>query len=89
VAESFIRVGYLNDLWVYNISSNEWTWVSGSSTDDVFGAYGTNGVPSVNNLPGSREGHSMVYHPSMNCLFMFGGEGHAASTIGLSILNIG
>jgi hypothetical protein len=37
---------------MFNISSSEWTWVSGSNTDDVFGAYGTKGVPSVNNFPG-------------------------------------
>jgi hypothetical protein len=58
---------------MYNITSNVWTWVSGNSTIGANGVYGTKGVASVNNYPGSREAHSMVVHPSMNCLFVFGG----------------
>jgi hypothetical protein len=64
-----------------------WTWVSGNSSAGVFGVYGTKGGPSVNNFPGSRFGHSLVFHPSMNCLFVFGGYGGATSTTGLSIFN--
>jgi hypothetical protein len=71
---------------MYNISSNEWTWVSGSKTINVYGVYGTKGVPSVNNFPGVRRDHSIVFHPSMNCLFVFGGSGRAASNQGLFIL---
>ena len=48
--------------------------MSGSSTTGAAGVYGTKGVPSVNNFPGSRRAHSMVFHPSMNCLFVFGGH---------------
>ena len=62
--------------------------MSGSNTDDVFGAYGTKGVPSVNNFPGGRSDHSMVFHPSTNCLFVFGGEGRTTtSTLGLFEFN--
>ena len=25
-------IGWLNDLWEYNISTNQWTWMSGSSS---------------------------------------------------------
>jgi hypothetical protein len=57
-----------------------WTWVSGNSTTDVPGVYGTHGVPSVNNFPGGRYRHPLVLHPSMNCLFVFGGYGFATST---------
>jgi hypothetical protein len=61
-----------------------WTWVSGSNSVDAVGVYGTKGVPSVNNGPGSRYMHSMVFHPSMNCLFVFGGLGYATSaTVGM------
>jgi hypothetical protein len=76
----FIK-GYLNDLWMYNISSNAWTWVSGSNTADVVGVYGTKGISSVNNYPGGRYMHSMDLHISRNCLFVFGGSGYAASSI--------
>jgi hypothetical protein len=33
--------GILNDLWVYKISTNEWTWVAGSKTANQTGDYGT------------------------------------------------
>jgi hypothetical protein len=33
--------GILNDLWVYKVSTNEWTWVAGSSTANQTGDYGT------------------------------------------------
>ncbi|MGB8494964.1 MAG: kelch repeat-containing protein [Candidatus Acidiferrum sp.] len=32
--------GILNDLWVYNIASKQWTWVTGSSTANQTGVYG-------------------------------------------------
>jgi phosphate/sulfate permease len=32
-------LGYLNDLWKYNVSINEWTWVSGSVTPNQIGQY--------------------------------------------------
>jgi Galactose oxidase, central domain len=32
--------GILNDLWVFNIASGKWTWVSGSSTANQTGVYG-------------------------------------------------
>ena len=32
--------GILNDLWVYKISTNEWTWVAGSKTANQTGDYG-------------------------------------------------
>ena len=79
----FIK-GYLNDLWMFNITSQMWTWVSGNNTANAVGVYGTKGVSSANNYPGSRYGHSMVLHPSLNCLFVFGGEGYATSaTLGM------
>ena len=33
--------GILNDLWVYKISTNQWTWVAGSKTANQTGDYGT------------------------------------------------
>jgi hypothetical protein len=41
----------MNDLWRYN---GNWTWISGNNTGDLKGIYGTKGVPSPNNVPGSR-----------------------------------
>ena len=70
----------MNDLWMFNVTSQIWTWVSGSDTLDSDGVYGTKGVSSESNHPGSRSGHSMVFHSSINCLLVFGGYGSVASS---------
>jgi hypothetical protein len=47
--------GETNDLWRYHISSNTWTWISGDSTENAQGFYGTKGVSSrLINLPEDR-----------------------------------
>jgi hypothetical protein len=46
------NTGLLNDLWEY--SAGQWTWVSGSSGISQVGLYGTEGIGSVENVPGSR-----------------------------------
>lgn len=48
----------LNDLWMYNISTNEWSWISGSNTSNNPGNYGTKGLGSTLNYPPSRIEHS-------------------------------
>jgi hypothetical protein len=46
--------GSLNDLWKYNTSSNQWTWVKGDSTINQPGVYGTQGTSAAANTPGAR-----------------------------------
>lgn len=46
---------YLNDLWKFNVTTNNWTWISGTKTFNHTGVYGTLRIPSVNNVPRSRE----------------------------------
>jgi N-acetylneuraminic acid mutarotase len=45
---------YLNDLWEFNPSTSQWTWMGGSNTAGQTGVYGTLGVPATGNIPGSR-----------------------------------
>ena len=71
--------GTFNDLWMYNISSNLWTWMSGNSTADAAGVYGTKGIPSIDTYPGARNSHAMTLDPGCNCLIMFGGYGYHSS----------
>jgi len=59
----------MNDLWQYNPQTGQWTWVSGGSPV----AYGTRGVPSVNNAPPARSGAMMWGDPDGN-IWVFGGE---------------
>ena len=83
-----LLIGELNDLWMYSISSNVWTWVSGSNTFNIVGVYGTKGFPSTGNYPGSRQSCTIVLHPSMNCLFVFGGYGRATSLSQLCLFQV-
>jgi hypothetical protein len=45
--------GLLNDLWKY--SGGQWTWVSGSNTQNQNGSYGVQGTPDPANVPGARQ----------------------------------
>lgn len=65
--------GYMNDIWKYNIASNMWTWMSGSSLPNQPPIYGIKGVPSSTNTPGGRWVYSKWIDASGN-LWIFGGE---------------
>lgn len=62
-----------NDLWKYNIQSGLWTWVSGSSSVNDSGVYGTQGIPAVGNIPGARSG-SVSWTDASGNLWLFGGN---------------
>ncbi len=81
--------GYLNDLWKFAPSTNEWTWISGSS---VIGnsncyepnlecapsaVYGTLGQYAAGNVPGGRNGAVGAVDGRGN-LLLFGGDNNAA-----------
>ena len=64
--------GALNDLWKYSISSNQWTWVSGSNITNQSGTYGTKGTPSSSNVAGARLG-SVGWVDKNGSIWLFGG----------------
>jgi N-acetylneuraminic acid mutarotase len=81
--------GSLNDLWTYSPSSNEWTWIGGSSTVPVLyggnpGVYGTLYTPATTNIPGSRE-WATSWTDSSGHLWLFGGSGYDANDINGSL----
>jgi N-acetylneuraminic acid mutarotase len=66
----------LNDLWHYNTTSGEWTWVTGSDTGNQTGTYGTKGTPAANNTPGGRAiGNSFV--DANGDFWLFGGKNYS------------
>lgn len=67
-------VGRLGDLWKYDPSTNEWTWVNGFNTTDQHGIYGTKGVTAPTNAPGGRA-RSGVWIDGSGNLWLFGGMG--------------
>lgn len=78
---------YANDLWMFDVSTHEWTWMSGESAfpcsatngncNGAFGVYGTLGVPAAGNFPGARWFASAWTDRSGN-FWVFGGEGNAS-----------
>jgi len=74
------RMVELNDLWEYNPSTNEWTWVSGASSSPGVnsGVYGTQGTPAEGNVPGGRL-QASTWTDSSGNLWLFGGDGRDSS----------
>jgi N-acetylneuraminic acid mutarotase len=76
--DSASKLGYLNDLWEFNSSTNEWTWMAGSSVRGSNlgqpGVYGTLGTPAAGNIPGGRES-AVGWTDSNGYLWLFGGLG--------------
>jgi Galactose oxidase, central domain len=71
----------LNDLWEYNISSGEWTWVSGGGATGLanqVGVYGTQQVPATGFFPGSRWS-SAGWSDANGNLWISGGWGYASA----------
>lgn len=71
-------LGELNDLWKFNPSTSEWTWIGGSNTVGInggrSGVYGTLGSPSTANIPSGR--YSATYWIDKSGTFwLYGGEG--------------
>jgi hypothetical protein len=62
-------------LWRYN---GNWTWISGNSTINLNGNYGTKGEKSNDNIPGSRQSSSNWIDNEGN-FWLFGGVGLPAN----------
>ena len=63
-----------NDLWEFNPSLGEWTWMGGSSTPTQSGSYGMLGTPAAGNIPSSRYSATASTDSSGN-FWLFGGYG--------------
>lgn len=67
--------GHLNDVWMFDrVGSSGWNWISGESTVDHSGVYGTQGVAASTNLPGAREG-AAGWVGATGTAWLFGGSG--------------
>ncbi len=70
---------FLNDLWEFN--GTQWTFLSGSTTVDQKGVYGTLGTGAPGNHPGARLGHA-TWVDSGGVFWLFGGDGNDTTTTG-------
>ncbi|MGI8906816.1 MAG: kelch repeat-containing protein [Candidatus Sumerlaeaceae bacterium] len=66
-------IGYLNDLWKYDVSTGMWTWVKGSNVTGQAGVYGTQNVGSASNVPGARS-ESVAWTDTTGTLWLQGGN---------------
>jgi N-acetylneuraminic acid mutarotase len=64
--------GKLNDLWQYTLSTDLWTWISGSNIESANGVYGTRGIAAVGNVPGARDS-AVSWTDAAGNLWLFGG----------------
>lgn len=67
----------LADLWMYNPTTNMWTWMKGPNTLDATGVYGTQNLQAPSNFPGGRFGSATWYETGF--LWLFGGTGYATT----------
>jgi len=73
--------GVLNDVWMFDPTTNEWAWMGGSPTVPFSdtgtggnpGVYGKPGVPAPGNIPGSRS-VANAWTDSSGNFWLFGGN---------------
>ena len=73
--DSLGNVGWINDLWEFNPSTKEWTWMGGSKTSASHGVYGTLGVFAAGNIPGGRWA-ATTWKDGNGNFWLFGGYGY-------------
>lgn len=68
--------GLLNDLWEYNATANQWTWMgpSPSTTVNHNGVYGTINMGTGTTAPGGRQ-EAVLWADSSGNIWLFGGFG--------------
>jgi len=74
-------IGELNDLWEFNPTTKEWTWMGGSNTvgskGGQPGVYGTLGSAAATNIPGGRY-WATSWTDNSGQFWLYGGEGFDA-----------
>lgn len=63
-----------NDLWMFDIETELWTWISGSDSGDQAGNNGMKGVSTKENILGARASHSMDMDSVNRDIHVFGGS---------------
>lgn len=66
---------YFNDLWKYDPSTDEWTWISGADAVNAVGVYGVKGIAAAGDSPGARAG-AVTWIDAAGNLWLFGGIGY-------------
>ncbi len=67
---------YFSDLWKFDVSIGQWTWVSGSNVSNQPATFGSLGVPAPGNTPGARTS-SVAWTDTRGNLWLLGGLAYA------------
>ena len=73
--------GNLNDLWRYNPTTGEWTWMKGFNAISSNGSFGTKGVAAGTNTPSTRNG-CCSWLDKQGRFWVFGGNGNGSNYSG-------
>ena len=65
----------MNNLWMYNTTTNEWVWMKGANFPGSPGSPGIMGVPNVTNEPSARHECTCSWIDAGGDLWFFGGYG--------------
>ena len=76
--DAFGNLNVINDLWEFNPTSKQWTWMSGNNMVNESGTYGMQGIAAATNIPGARAAFASSADSSGN-LWVFGGGGYDAN----------
>ena len=68
--------GLLNDLWMFDPVTKEWTWMHGGNVANQIGDYGTINVSAPTNVPGARSEAMLWFNQTDNHIYLFGGNGY-------------
>jgi hypothetical protein len=71
--------GFLDDIWEYQNSTQQWIWWKGSTDVNQNGQYLTKGIPYVKNVAGARRGAAIWQPDQLHYVWIFGGEGYDSS----------
>ncbi len=80
------NIGYLNDVWMYCISSGMWTWKGGSGIKNISSFAGAQNIFSLANQPSGRNGGNGFVDKAGN-FWLFGGADTAGFLNDLWMLN--
>lgn len=70
-----------NDLWKFDVTTKQWTWVAGSNQTGQQSVYGAVGAESTSYTPGARFGGTSWSDESGN-LWLVGGDSYGTDTKG-------
>ncbi|MES2594468.1 MAG: kelch repeat-containing protein [Verrucomicrobiota bacterium] len=68
---------WLNDLWRFNRTTGQWTWMKGSTATGGAATYGVLGTAAAGNTPGARSSATGFYRSGS--LWLFGGYNNVSN----------